>query len=78
MAVSLADLELANAIFHNAGWVIFYLFVGGGPGFIFGLLLANFVWGRGEPTLFEVHLQNLAEAGEHNKKLSPNHPRWKK
>lgn len=61
-----------------AAWLVLYLFIGFGPGLIAGIILANRVWGRGQPTLVDIHRQNAAAAGEHNKLLDPKHPRWEK
>ena len=65
-------------ILRNIGWIILYFFVGCGPGFIVGLMIANRIWGRGQPTLMEHHEHHKAEAIEHNKQLDPKHPRWQK
>lgn len=78
MALAAANLETAAVIFHNAAWIIFYFFVGGGPGVIAGLIVANRIWGRGQPTLVQIHREKAAAAAAHNKLFDPNHPRWKK
>lgn len=78
MAFTDADIQLAATIFHNAAWIIFYAFVGLGSGFVIGILIANRIWGRGQPTLVQIHRENAAAAREHNELFSPTHPRWKK
>lgn len=78
MALDPQTLETAANVFRNAAFIILYLFVGFGPGFIVGLLICNRIWGRGHPTLVKVHQENMLTAAEHNKQWHPNHPRWQK
>ena len=78
MALAPDSLATAAAILHNAAWIILYVFVGGGPGVVFGLIIANRIWGRGQPTLAQIHREHATAAAEHNKLFDPNHPRWKK
>lgn len=77
MALDPQTVETAAAIFRNAAFVVLYLFLGGGPGFIVGILISNLIWGRG-PKLVDVHKERITIATEHNKQWRPDHPRWQK
>lgn len=73
-----SDAELWATIIRSFAFVVFYTIVGFGPGFIAGILLANRLFGKGQPTYMELHEQNIAKAAEHNKQWDPRHERWQK
>jgi len=76
MVIEQAHVELAATIIRNIAWIFLYFFIGFGPGFIVGILIANRVWGRGRPSLMDVHRHHAAEATDYNKQFDPKHPRW--
>lgn len=75
MALDPQTIDTAANVFRNAAFIVLYLFLGGGPGFIVGILIANLIWGRG-PSLVQVHKERITAATEHNKQWHPSHPRW--
>jgi hypothetical protein len=78
MALDPQTFETVANIFRNAAFIVLYMFLGGGPGFVVGILICNFIWGRGHPTLTKIHQEGIAIATEHNKQWHPSHPRWQK
>lgn len=69
-------VELIEATIQAFGFLILYLFLGFGPGFITGMLLANRLFGRGAPTYMEKHNAEKQKAAEHNSQWNPRHDRW--
>jgi hypothetical protein len=55
-----------------------YLIGAFGPGFVIGLLIANLMRGRGQPTYMDIHQQKTKQAAEHNAQWHPSQERWQK
>jgi hypothetical protein len=72
------SLEIWAIILRSLTFVVFYLFVGFGPGFLLGLSLANWVAGRREQLLMDKHRDNIRRASQHNQQWNPTHQRWQK
>lgn len=70
--------EITAKIIISFGFLGLYLFVGFGPGFIIGMLLANFLVGRGKPIFMDVHEENKKRAAQHNAQWNPTHERWQR
>lgn len=64
-------------ILRTLTFVALYLIVGAGPGFVFGLLLANRLFGEG-PIYMDDHKAKIKLAIEHNAQWHPKNDRWKK
>lgn len=58
-------------------FVVLYVVIGFGPGFIMGILLANRLLGKGRPTYMELHEEKMEKAFEHNAQWDPTNERWK-
>lgn len=58
-------------------YILLYLFIGFGPGFILGVIIMSRIVGKNNPYIMEVHEQAKQQAAEHNKQWHPNDPRWK-
>lgn len=58
-------------------FIVLYVVVGAGPGFIIGLLLANRFFGEG-PIYMDDHRAKIKLAIEHNAQWHPKNERWKK
>lgn len=69
-------LDLVAAVLRALAFVALYFFIGFGPGFILGLLLANATSGRGKPMLMDSHNDSKIRAAQHNAQWAPSHPRW--
>jgi len=59
-------------------FLILYVIIGFGPGFIIGVMLGNTFGARNKPVYREVHRQNIHTAAEHNAQWNPSHERWQK
>ena len=59
-----------------AVYIVLYVLIGFGPGFIGGVLLANFLFGREKPLRMEKHQQSILKATEHNKQWDPHADKW--
>ncbi|MCH8748307.1 hypothetical protein IH781_00995 [Patescibacteria group bacterium] len=70
--------EIITNILQAFGFLALYLFIGFGPGFVIGLMMANLVIGRGKPTLMQKHTTNKQLAAQHNAQWNPAHERWQK
>lgn len=70
-------MELAVEILRALSFVALYVFIGFGPGFVIGMLLANATVGRGREMIMEVHIENKKSAAQHNAQWNPSNPRWK-
>ncbi len=77
MLASTDIILLIIKIFKEIFVVVFIAFMGFGPGFLLGMLLANRIVGRGFPMKFETHMENGRKAGEHNKQWHPDSEKWK-
>lgn len=71
-------LEIAATLLRALAFILFYVYLGFGPGFILGLLAANAIFGRGAPTYAQAHKQLIREAAQHNAQWDPTHERWQK
>jgi hypothetical protein len=72
---------LTEIIALTIKWIVLifvYLLVGFGFGFIFGVLIANRIFGKGKPLRMDSHNNALRKAAEHNKQWNPQHERWQK
>jgi hypothetical protein len=69
-------LETFATIFQYLGFVALYLFLGFGPGFLVGMLLANRLAGRGKQSIFDSHIESKKEAAQHNAQWHPTNERW--
>lgn len=76
MAIELSDIDFVANIFRNSAFVILYLFIGFGPGFVFGILLANRIWGRGEPSQKQISEEGVEKGIAHNQQWHPDEDRW--
>lgn len=77
---SLADptnLEVFSSILRSLALIILFIVVGFGPGFILGIIIANRVFGRGQPNYMQSYKQAVKDAAEHNRQWHPDHERWK-
>lgn len=72
----MTGLEIIAAAIQALALVVLYVFVGFGPGFVAGIMLANFIFARGKPTLMEKHKQTARDAAQHNAQWNPSHERW--
>ena len=63
-------------LIRNFAFIVFYFIIGFGPGFIFGILVANRLFGEG-PSILDTHIENIRKATEHNKQWRPDNERWK-
>ena len=70
-------IEISTIIIRLIAVVTLYFFLGFGPGFIIGVLLANAITGRGKPLLMDVHAETVKRAGAHNSQWHPDDERWK-
>lgn len=74
----MADIvSVIASLFQAIAFVVLYMILGIGPGFIVGVMTANWIWGRGNKIAMEEHQEAIAKAGEHNAQWNPEHPRWK-
>jgi len=71
-------VEVVILAMRIAGFIALYVFIGFGPGFVIGLMLGNFVFGRGKPTLMQKHDDNKESAAQHNAQWDPAHEKWQK
>jgi hypothetical protein len=71
-------LDFVEAIFRAGAFIVLYVYIGFGPGFILGLLTANFFMGRGSPTYAQSHQDAIRAAAQHNAQWDPSHERWQK
>lgn len=70
------NIELFAVALKVVVFIILYVVIGFGPGFVIGMILANGLFGHGKPLRMEKHLENIQKAGEHNKQWHPEHERW--
>lgn len=71
-------LDLAEATLRAFAFIVLYVYVGFGPGFIIGMLAANFFFGRSAPTYADTHKDAIRAAAQHNAQWDPAHERWQK
>lgn len=71
-------LEIVVVLLNGLGFVALYVIVGFGPGFIMGMLLANRIFAKGQPTHLETHQQAIKHAAQHNAQWAPSNERWQK
>jgi len=71
-------LDLLEATMRAFAFIVLYVYVGFGPGFILGMLTANFFFGRGSPTYADSHRDAIREAAQHNAQWDPTNERWQK
>lgn len=71
-----ADLELVRGILRGLAFVLLYFFIGFGPGFVFGIVLANWMVARGKPNIMEDYDEAKKLAAQHNSQWHPDNERW--
>ena len=69
-------ITLIATLLKTLAFIVLYVFIGFGPGFIVGLLLANHIYGKNHPVRMDIHNDNIEKAIEHNKQWHPDNPRW--
>ena len=74
----MSSLELIEATLRAFAFIVLYVYVGFGPGFVLGMLVANAIFGRGAPTYAQSHQDAIREATQHNAQWDPAHERWQK
>ncbi len=74
----MTSIEVLAALFRALSFVLFYLIVGFGPGFVLGLVIANELFARGQPSYLDTHEENKKRAAQHNAQWTPSHERWQK
>ena len=74
----MALLDFIEAIIRAGAFIVLYIYIGFGPGFILGMLTANFLMGRGAPTYAQTHQDAIRAAAQHNAQWDPSHERWQK
>lgn len=70
--------ETLIALFETLAFVVLYFFIGFGPGFILGILIANRFFAPGQSTYMEVHQERKKVAAQHNAQWHPSHERWQR
>ena len=71
-------LDIVESIMRAFGFIVLYVYIGFGPGFVLGLLAANALFGRGSPTYADSHQKAIQAATQHNAQWDPSHERWQK
>ncbi|MAF80688.1 hypothetical protein CL628_01605 [bacterium] len=71
------DLEVLARVLQALSFVVLYVIVGFGPGFVVGLLVANSIFGRGRPIYMDLHKQAIKDAAQHNAQWHPSNERWR-
>lgn len=71
-------VDIIVALLNSLGFVVLYIILGFGPGFILGLLLANRLLAKGQPTYMDTHHEAIQRAGQHNAQWAPSNERWQK
>lgn len=72
----MTSVELTDALLHAFGYIFLYIYLGFGPGFILGLLTANWLFGRHFPAYYQLHKKAAGEAAQHNTQWNPANERW--
>lgn len=70
-------LEIIAIIFRVFLFVGLYIVIGFGPGFIIGLVIGNWVFGRGAPRYMDAHAEKAEAAAKHNAQWDPASEKWK-
>lgn len=78
MSIDPETIQTINTFIRIMAIIVLHTFIGFGPGFIVGILIANRLFGHGHPTYMEIHQENIRKAAEHNKQWDPAHERWQK
>lgn len=71
-------LALTTTILKTVIFIVLYLMIGFGPGFIVGVILANWLFGKGRQLRMDKHVTSIQQAAEYNKQWHPDHERWQK
>ncbi len=71
-------IDIIEAILRAFAFIVLYIYIGFGPGFILGLLAANAIFGRGSPTYADSHQAAIQQATQHNAQWDPTNERWQK
>lgn len=74
----MSAVAVSVIILHTLAYVLLYVIVGFGPGFVLGMIVANTLFGRGQPTYMQLHEENKKRAAQHNAQWAPSHERWQK
>ncbi len=70
------SLDLIAVLLESFAFVFLYLMTGFGPGFVLGMLLANLLLARNQPTYMETHEEAKKRAAQHNAQWAPSNERW--
>ena len=73
----MTDLETIARIMQALSFIVLYGILGFGPGFVAGLLAANWVFGRGKPVYMDLHKQAIKDAAQHNAQWHPSNEKWR-
>lgn len=68
--------EIILILLQTLLFVVLYFFLGFGPGFVIGILIANRLFAPGQATYMEVHEEKKKAAAQHNAQWHPTHERW--
>jgi len=71
------DLEVIARSLQALSFVVLYIIIGFGPGFMVGIVLANTILGRGKPVYMDLHKQALKDAAQHNAQWHPSNEKWR-
>jgi hypothetical protein len=74
----MTSLVIAETTLRAFAFIVLYTYIGFGPGFILGILVANAIFGRGAPTYADTHRDAIRAASQHNAQWDPSHERWQK
>ena len=77
MSISEFTFAVADFLVINIPFVVLYVMIGFGPGFVAGIILANALFGKG-PSYAQTHRKNIKDAAAHNAQWDPKHERWQK
>lgn len=69
-------LRVLTALLKTLAYIILYVLIGFGPGFVIGMVLANRFLAPDAPRRMDMHNDNIKRAGEHNSQWNPDNPRW--
>jgi hypothetical protein len=72
----MTGLEITVLIIRQFAFVALYFIISFGPGVVLGLIIANKVYAKGNPTHMQSQKEDIAKAAKHNAQWNPTHPRW--
>lgn len=74
----MSGLEVLITLLQTFAFIVLYFFLGFGPGFVFGIVLANWFFAPGQATYMEMHAERKKAAAQHNAQWHPAHERWQR